>query len=320
MVKAGLRISQYSLRDTINLEPRLSAKFFLRSDLALTASAGRYYQYLTTANPGDENFRIIDLWLPAPPDRPSPFADHLIAGIEHLSERDLLLKAEVYYKTFANLLYLKQGYVFFMGPDAAPGSEEVFSKFHQAKAAAHGLELLAKKSSGKVRGWIGYTYAQTRWHTEEHGWHPPKYDRTHTINLVADWQMTDKWHFSTAYSFATGNPYTPILARYRPYDVWDYGEKSYETLYPRFLVGEKNSERYPAYHRWDVSFVKRRALGKRGYKETYLQILNVLNHMNVFQYFYSEKYDWETDQELGIQRTSIPMFPFFPTIGVRYEF
>ncbi len=255
-----------------------------------------------------------------PPDRPSPFADHLIAGIEHLSERDLLLKAEVYYKTFANLLYLKQGYVFFMGPDAAPGSEEVFSKFHQAKAAAHGLELLAKKSSGKVRGWIGYTYAQTRWHTEEHGWHPPKYDRTHTINLVADWQMTDKWHFSTAYSFATGNPYTPILARYRPYDVWDYGEKSYETLYPRFLVGEKNSERYPAYHRWDVSFVKRRALGKRGYKETYLQILNVLNHMNVFQYFYSEKYDWETDQELGIQRTSIPMFPFFPTIGVRYEF
>ena len=320
MVKAGLRISQYSLRDTINLEPRLSAKFFLHSDLALTASAGRYYQYLTTANPGDENFRIIDLWLPAPPDRPSPFADHLIVGIEHLSEGDLLLKAEMYSKTFANLLYLKQGIVFFMGPDAAPGSEEVFSKFHPAQAAAHGLELLAKKNSGKVRGWLGYTYAQTKWHTEEHGWYPPKYDRTHTLNLVADWQMTDKWHFSTAYSFSTGNPYTPVLGRYRPYDVWDYGEKSYETLYPRFLVGEKNSERYPAYHRWDVSFVKRRPLGKRGYKETYVQILNVLNHMNVLQYFYSEKNDPKTYESLGIQHTAIPMFPFFPTIGVRYEF
>ncbi|UCH62694.1 MAG: carboxypeptidase-like regulatory domain-containing protein [Fidelibacterota bacterium] len=320
LVKVGLRASSYSLHKGWNLEPRLGAKFFLRSDLALTASAGRYYQYLITANPGDENFRVIDLWLPAPQDQPAPSSDHLITGIEHLSERDLLLKAEVYYKTFANLVYLKQGYVFFMGPDATPGSEEVFSKFYDAKAAAHGLEFLAKKTSGKVRGWIGYTYAQTRWHTEEYGWHHPKYDRTHTLNLVADWQLTDKWHFSTAYSFATGNPYTPVLGRYRAYEEKYYQVEDYEASYTRFLVGKKNSARYPAYHRWDVSFVKRRPWWNGGFKETYIQILNVFNHMNVFQYFYSEKYDWETDQDLGIQRTAIPMFPFFPSFGVRYEF
>ncbi|UCH09541.1 MAG: TonB-dependent receptor [Fidelibacterota bacterium] len=322
LVKAGLRTSSYSLHDDWDLEPRLGAKLFLRSDLALTASAGRYYQYLTTANPGDENFRVIDLWLPTPSDRSAPLSDHFITGVEYLTSDDLLLKVEAYVKSFTNLVYLEQGYYFFMEPDAEPGMEVALSEFHPARAAAYGLEFLAKKSSGKIRGWIGYTYAQTRWRTAEHGWYAPKYDRTHTLNLVADWQLSEKWHFSTACSYATGNPYTPILARYIPFEEYygRYWEEHFGTSGEWFLLGGKNSARYPSYQRWDVSFVKRRPMGKTGSKEVYFQILNVLNHMNVFQYFYTEKYDPKANEDLGIQRSAIPMFPIFPTIGVRYEF
>ncbi len=315
LLKAGLRVSGYSLHGGLNPEPRLGAKFFLRSDLALTASVGRYYQYLTTANPSDENLRIIDLWLPAPAERPAPLADHTIAGIEYLTHGDMLVKMEVYTKSFANLLYLEQGYVFFMEPGDEARREEVFSEFHPAKAAACGLEFLVKKNSGKVRGWIGYTYARTKWHTAEHGWYFPNYDRTHTINLVADWQLNEKWHFSTAYSYATGNPYTPILGRYEPYrENYFSGDREYYTGYRRFLLGDKNSTRYPVYHRWDVSFTKRRSLRNGGFLETYIQVLNVLNHMNVFQYFY------DTGQAEGVERWAIPMFPILPTIGVRCEF
>ena len=96
------------------------------------------------------------------------------------------------------------------------------------------------------------------------------------------------------------------------------------------LAGEKNSLRYPAYHRLDISLVRRRPWHFGSHKEFFIQIMNVYNHMNVFQYLYLPKTEYVEVpvnggmtyeyRDLGIQRWAIPMFPFFPTFGVRYEF
>ena len=51
---------------------------------------------------------------------------------------------------------------------------------------------MLKKTTGRVRGWIGYTYAETKRHTIKHGWYYPKYDRTHTINIVGDVELFKK--------------------------------------------------------------------------------------------------------------------------------
>ncbi len=335
IVKGGLRVSRYSLHDTYNLEPRLGGKFFIQSDWALTAAWGRYYQYLTTANPSDENLRIIDLWLPAPPDKPAPYSEHFIAGLEHLTYNNTLFKAETYYKTFENLLYLKEGYLFFQDPEDSGQLSEAFSEFYSAKGRAWGLELLVKKNAGRVRGWLGYTLANTRWWTEPLGWYAPNYDRAHTLNLVADWQISKQWHFSTAFSLATGNPYTPVIARYQPFR-WSpmrgiQGMDPINADWTTMLVGEKNSVRYPVYRRLDIGLVRRKPWRKGGYKEFYIQVMNVTNHLNVFQYFYRNKTEYvevrDPDggiyrelKDLGIERLAIPMFPFFPTFGVRYEF
>jgi len=42
--------------------------------------------------------------------------------------------------------------------------------------------------------------------------------------------------------------------------------------------------------------------------------------MNTFMYFYDEKYNYETDQTEGVRRFGVPMFPFIPTLGIRFEF
>lgn len=97
------------------------------------------------------------------------------------------------------------------------------------------------------------------------------------------------------------------------------------------LVGEKNSVRYPVYRRLDIGLVRRKPWRKGGYKEFYIQVMNVTNHLNVFQYFYRNKTEdvevrdpdggiYRELKDLGIERLAIPMFPFFPTFGVRYEF
>ena len=92
-------------------------------------------------------------------------------------------------------------------------------------------------------------------------------------------------------------------------------------------MGEKHSKRYPDYHRWDISLVRRRPwLEGRGSREFYVQVVNATNHMNILQYFYSEDWEYYEDWDAynggsaGIRRRAIPMFPFFPTIGWRFAF
>ena len=85
-----------------------------------------------------------------------------------------------------------------------------------------------------------------------------------------------------------------------------------------YLVGDKNSERFPLYFRWDIGFIRESTLF--GFDaEYYLQIINVTNHMNPFMNYFNKKYDSNTREYLGVERINIPMFPFLPTFGVRFE-
>ena len=85
------------------------------------------------------------------------------------------------------------------------------------------------------------------------------------------------------------------------------------------ITGDKNSERYPAYFRWDISFVRRKPFFK-GHREFYFQIINITNHLNVLTYITNKKYDDQTGDYVGIKRIGIPMFPIMPTFGMRFEF
>ena len=321
-VQAGLRMASYSLHDSLYLEPRFGIKRLLTDNLSLKASVGRYHQFLTVANPPDENLRFLDIWFGIPEDRPAPSSDHYILGLEYLTDSDFLFRAETYYKSFDNLLTLKPTDLI---AEDTEGNLRIdpFNEFWDTDAYAQGLELLIKKLSGKVRGWAGYTYAETKRKYDVQDWYFPKYDRTHTLNVVADWALTEKLHFSTALTYSSGNPYTAVIGRSETWQENDWGPQDDWWDQQSFLYGKRHAERYPDYFRWDVS-LKKRSPWRYGTKEWYFQILNVTNHLNVFSYIYQNRGEWDprTGEYVnkGVQRAGIPMFPFFPTFGVKYEF
>jgi len=317
--QVGLRISNYSLHNTLYLDPRIGLKYLVTENLSLKATWGRYHQFLATANPQDENFRFIDIWLGIPKDRPAPYSDHTILGIEYLSPQNVLFRVEGYYKDFHKLITLKQGDMF--AEEEGEIRFDPFNEFWDTKAYAYGLELLAKKTVGTINGWIGYTFARTRWKTEVHGWYSPRYDRKHTLNIVANGRLSERTHISSAISYSSGNPYTPIIGRI---EYWEEEEPYYNSgswwfSNDQFLVGKKNSDRLPTYFRWDVSIIRRKPfLG--GYREMYLQIINLTNHLNHLMYFYDQKYNRRSGEYEGVRRRGVPMFPFLPTFGIRLEF
>jgi len=312
----GLRTTHYSLHDSLYFDPRIGFKYMLTDDLSIKLNWGRFHQFLTIANPQDENFRFIDIWMGIPKNHPASMAEHTILGLEYLSPNDILFRLEGYYKDFDNLITLRQASLF--TEDEGQMLFDPFNDFWETKAYAWGLEFLAKKTTGKVQGWIGYTYAHTESKTDLHGWYVPKYDRTHTFNIVADWQWTDITHVSMAVSSSTGNPYTPIKGRYNQY-FQDYYKGIGFLGFDKYLVGEKNSDRYPSYFRWDISFIRRKPT-KYGHREWYFQIINATNHMNPLLYIYQQKYNQREQRTEGVERLALPMFPFLPTFGVRFEF
>ena len=321
-LQSGLRIARYSLHDTTYFEPRLGLKYFLSEKVSLTGSVGRYHQFLTVANPPDENLRFLDIWFGIPEDRPAPRSDHYILGVEYLSDSDILVRTEAYYKSFDNLLTLKPTDLIAIS-DEGQLRIDPFNEFWNTDAYAQGLEILVKKLSGKVRGWAGYTYAQTKRKYGGQSWYFPKYDRTHTLNVVADWALNETLHFSTAITYSSGNPYTAVIGRTETWedDSWNLDNSWFNR--ENFLYGEKHGVRYPGYFRWDVSFKKRKPFLK-GHREWYFQILNVTNHLNVFSYLYRNHGDFNYRtyeyENKGVQRFGIPMFPFLPTFGVKFEF
>ena len=315
-IRGGLRFTDYNLHKKIYVDPRIGMKYHISDDIALKANWGLYHQFLTTANNQDENLRLVELWLGIPKEKPASVSEHIIGGVEYMSPRNIFYRIELYQKTFENLLTLKQDNA---NEFEGTSQNSTINEFWDTRGNSNGLELLVKKSSGKFNGWIGYTLSETKYFTEASGWHNPNFDRTHTINIVGNYELTADLELSAALTQSSGNPYTKILGR-----VYDWEQSLYNNSYwypiDSYLVGEKNTERYDDYFRVDIGMTRKGGNLFGLEYDTYWQIMNLTRHINILSYRYRTKTDPLTGNQLGVQRQPIPMFPLIFTFGVKFEF
>ena len=315
-IRSGLRLTDYNLHKKIYADPRIGMKYHISDDIALKANWGLYHQFLTTANNQDENLRLVELWLGIPKEKPASVSEHVIGGVEYMSPRNIFYRIELYQKTFENLLTLKQDNA---NEYEGTSQDSTINEFWDTRGNSNGIELLVKKSSGKFNGWIGYTFSETKYYTEPSGWHNPNFDRTHTINIVGNYDLTSDLELSAALTQSSGNPYTKILGR-----VYDWEQSLYNDSYwypiDSYLIGEKNTERYDDYFRVDIGMTRKGGNLFGLEYDTYWQIMNITRHINILSYRYRTKTDPLTGNQLGVQRQPIPMFPLIFTFGVKFEF
>ena len=311
----GIRGTVYNLHDEFYLDPRLGMKYHYSKDIAFKLNWGLYHQFLTTANNQDENLRLVELWLGIPEDKPAAVSQHMIGGLEYMSPRNIFYRLEIYQKDFDNLLTLKQGNQNTIEDDQ---SDTPFNEFWDTRGNSWGIEFLLKKSSGRLNGWFGYTYAKTQYFTEPSGWHHPNFDRTHTLNIVGNIELTNDLEISSALTRSSGNPYTKILGR-----VYDWEQNLYSDTYwyplDSYIVGEKNTERYDDYFRIDVGMTRKGGNLFGMEYDTYWQVMNVTRHLNAFSYAYRTKTSMNGDQ-LGVERRVVPQFPLILTFGIKFDF
>lgn len=306
----GLRLNSFSEGNYARLEPRLSAEYRPSDNVRLQAAYGRYYQYLTLIT--NEAFSGFDLWLTTDEGVPPAYGDQFVLGAKTVPFSGYGLDAEIYYRTMRDLFELDP----FINDAAGLDYPELF-RF--GEGFAYGFELFFEKQAGSLTGFIGYTYGITR--RKFPGFNapilddpfrgrffPPKYDRTHDLNITASYRLSSRWSTNAVFSYATGQAYTKPLGRTQLSGIpWDNEPRGVLT------VGNVNASRLPSYHRLDLSFSRTGSFLGIGDAEWQFQIINVYSRRNIWFY----NYDFD---ENPIERNEVNLLPIIPSVSYTVNF
>lgn len=185
---------------------------------------------------------------------------------------------EGYYKEMDNYLDYKSGAVIIMNKNIA---EDVII----TRGRAYGVELMLKKSVGKLNGWFSYTYSKTQLkERDERGinainggkWYDASYDKPHDAKLVANYKFTHRVSISANADYSTGRPITVPVARY------EYGGGY------RLYYSDRNSYRIPDYMRIDaaLNIEPTHKLGAFTHFSFSIGVYNVTGRKNVYSVYF----------------------------------
>ncbi|NQV16391.1 TonB-dependent receptor [bacterium] len=308
MLQAGMRASKYSAHENVYYEPRLGFKYLLSTDLALKGAWGIYNQFLFTAQDEDAILSIVDFWNAIPENYKAKSVQHYILGIEQWLGEGWFASLEGYYKPYSNTLVINPNQNFIDRDD----------DYTEGTAEIYGAEVLLKRNSGKLTGWLGYSYMKSSQEFDFNGdghilesdgeVYSSKYDQPHSLNLVLNYTMNKKNSFGLTMTSSSSNLYTPTVGY-----IYSQNGSYYDLANPYRnldeIKGFRNSARYPNYFRVDVSYSRKiNPFGIDGLFK--IQVINATNHFNTFIY------NW--DLSAGTVE-GIGMFPFFPTFGLEFK-
>ena len=344
ILEPGLRINLYDVySDSIFPDVRFGMKYLLNDNRYLNFSVGNYHQFIATFQ-DDYNPNILDQWIAVDNSVSPAKSSQIVLGYEEYIKDLYKIQVEGYYKDIKNLFTFEESRA---TTDEAISDSVLSDIVTPSDGYAYGLELFAQKMSGRLSGWLAYTFSVSRksmnsifYEKEEEYYN--SWDRTHSFSALGNYIFNNKWDINWKLSLQSGQAYTPIIGYYN--QILPEGP---DEVY-RTIPGTRNSARYSPYSRLDLGIVYHTKLfGSK--MDIYVQVINVLNRKNIFRKSYNvgstyngldDDGDWDEDKhdtngngkpdvgepnvdevdEGRLQVNDISLFPIIPTIGFSWEF
>ncbi len=286
----------------VNPEPRISANYRINEVSSVKGGYSRNTQnlhLLSNSNSGNPT----DQWIGSSYTVKPEIADQISMGYSrNFNNNNYELNAEVYYKSMKNQIDFKNGAQ--IGFDAG---SDVESELLFGKGRAYGLELIAKKKSGKLTGWISYTLSKTERKINginNNEWYNARMDKTHDLSIVATYQLNPKWSFSGLFVYSTGNAVTFPTGKY---------ELNGQTI---FQYSNRNADRMPAYHRMDLSATYEPSSNKRFRGSWTFGIYNLYGRENA----YTINFEDNPDRPGTTRAMQTSLFRWVPNITYNFKF
>ncbi|MEM9984914.1 MAG: TonB-dependent receptor plug domain-containing protein [Bacteroidota bacterium] len=309
-LRYGLHASAFQVRGQTytSLQPRFSGHWLVNDRLAIKASYAQMVQFLHLLTNSGIGLPT-DLWVPATDQVAPQRAWETGIGTAYQIRDGLDLTVEGYYKRLFDVLAYREGANFLL-PEEGWESQVV-----SGQGWAYGLEVLLRKTQGKLTGWLGYTLSWAQRQSDQINFgeiYPYKYDRRHDVGLSLVYRWRPNVRLSGNWVFASGNVASLPIARYElrtPY---------FSTQGDLLHYQGRNNFRLPASHRLDlgVSFIKEK---KRGTRTWNLGLYNAYNQTNPFVLSVGQ-----APNQSGSVRSNVlfirGLLPLLPIISYRFDF
>jgi len=310
-----------------SLSPRLAVKrFFGGGEWAVKGSLGRYSQVVHSIR--DEEVPLgIDIWILAGERAPQVVSDQIQIGVEGFLGEDWFVAVDAFHRSFDGVVT----------NNLAENPNDPTDDFAAGEGRGRGGDLFLERRGEGLTGSLSLSWLRAERtfpdflsgsEEPEAVTYPPVFDRRLDLDLVLRWPLGSGWDVGARWHIGTGTPFTRPIGSYSYFSPsqtrggvfrWqgitpdpadpdaDEGDQAYAVL-----LGPRNGERLPTYHRLDLS-LRRTLTPSWGDMTIYLDILNVYNQTNVLFYFYDYTGSPPT-------RSGLSMFPVLPTFGVEMRF
>jgi hypothetical protein len=301
------------------LEPRISGRIKLNKNSSIKAGYAYNYQYVHLTSLSAVSLPT-DVWYPTTSKaKPQQGWQTSLGYFKNFNQNMFETSIELYYKGLKNLIEYKEGA---LPNDNVNDNTDNLLVF--GTGWSYGTEFFIKKKKGKFTGWIGYTWSKTerKFPDLNNGVpFPAKYDRRHDLSVILSYKLNERWVFSSAFIYATGNTLTLPSSWY----VQDQ-----DLL---FNYGPRNSTRMAPYHRLDLSAT----WYSKAYKEQKnletgetikvkkkvrsnwaFSIYNVYNRANPYFLYVDNDGDFFSGN-FDISIKQVTLFPIIPSVTWNFE-
>ncbi|HTE31918.1 MAG TPA: hypothetical protein VK666_16165 [Chryseolinea sp.] len=311
---AGVPKEESTIQDTIQYssgkpiatyhgaEPRFSVRYSLTDKSSLKFSYNRMRQYIqmlsnTTAITPTDIWKLSDRYV-----RPQVGDQISIGFYKTMRKSTIDVSVEAYYKTMENSVDFKNGALLLL-------NHHIETDVVNAKGKAYGAEFMIKKSTGKLNGWISYTYSRTFLQAKssnasetvnQGAWYPSSYDKPHAVNVIGNYKFSRRFNFSINMTYSTGRPITLPLAKY------ELGGST------RLYYSDRNQFRIPDYFRTDISInvEGNHKIKKLAHSSWTFAIYNLTGRQNAYSVFFRSENGQINGYKLSIFAQPIPTITY----------
>ncbi|MCF2445605.1 TonB-dependent receptor [Dyadobacter sp. CY345] len=294
---AGKKIKGYG-----GPEYRLSLRYTIYDNLALKVSYNTLRQYIhlltntMTVSPTDI-WKLSDQFI-----KPQT-GDQISVGLyKNLRGNKIEVSLEGYYKNIQNFLDYKGGDSLIMNP-------RIEAAVLGTRGKAYGVEFMVKKLTGKLNGWLGYTYSRTLLRALDRespdapnkgNYYPSNYDKPHDFTMITNYRLSHRFSISFNFTYSTGRPYTPPIGKY----IIDGAQRVY--------YADRNQFRIPDYYRTDlaVNIEGNHRVKKLAHSSWTLAVYNLLGRKNPSSVYFQTQNGMVNGYQLSIFGQPIPTITY----------
>jgi len=270
------KVKSYSAPDL-----RLSAKYAINEFMSVKAAFNQANQYIfmlsnTIAIAPTDKWKLVDEHI-----RPMRSEQYSLGFFTELKKHMYEFSVEAYYKNIHNLVEYKDGANLLV--NAVPETDIL-----QGKLKSYGVECMMKKISGRLNGWLSYTYSRAivlvngKQSGEKINFgnpYPANYDKPHAVNLVANYKFSHRLSVSSNVIYSTGRPITFPAGVY------------YQNGIPIVHYSGRNEYRIPDYFRVDLSINLEDNLKSKKFQHSSwsVSVYNLLGRNNPYSVYFKQE-------------------------------